>query len=108
MEEKKEPTKIHKKCIMEEKIDRLENHFRVYKADMVDVKEILKDVKVSLIGSNLNGNKGMVHLLDEIDIRVQKLENKQILDNDKLETLKWFQRGLIGIIFSYVLWLLTK
>ena len=30
--------RISKSCIMEEKIDRLENHFKVYKTDMTDVK----------------------------------------------------------------------
>lgn len=91
-----------------EKIDRLESHFKIYKDDMVDVKDILKNVEISLIGSNLNGNKGMVHLLDSIDKRVQSLEEKQILTDDFNKSLKWFQRGLIGIFFAYLTWLLTK
>lgn len=91
-----------------EKIDRLESHFKIYKDDMVDVKDILKNVEISLIGSNLNGNKGMVHLLDSIDKRVQSLEEKQILTDDFNKSLKWFQRGLIGTFFAYLTWLLTK
>jgi len=97
-----------KKSVMEEKIDRLENHFKVYKSDMVDVIGSVRNIESALIGSSLNGHKGMVSLLDSLDKRVQALEDKEILNADKLETLKWFQRGLIGIIFSYVLWLLTK
>lgn len=102
---KKRPTKD---CIMEEKIDRLEHHFKVYKSDMVDISHTVKNIENALVGSNLNGHKGMVHLLDQIDKRVQILEDKQILADDKLDTLKWFQRGLVGIFFAYLTWLITK
>jgi len=103
-----EAVKNKEKSIMEEKIDRLENHFKVYKSDMIDVISSVRNIESALIGSSLNGNKGMVSLLDSLDKRVKALEDKQILDADKLDTLKWFQRGLIGIVFSYILWLLTK
>ena len=42
--------------LMEEKIDRLENHFKVYKDDMQDVKALLKKVEICLAGSDINGN----------------------------------------------------
>lgn len=108
MDQKEDVLKNRKKCIMEEKIDRLENHFKVYKTDMIDVRDSVRNIESALVGSALNGHKGMVSLLDSLDKRVQELEDKQILDGDKLDTLKWFQRGLIGIVFSYILWLITK
>lgn len=91
-----------------EKIDRLENHFKVYKSDMVDVIASVRNIEQSLIGSPLNGHKGIVHLLDSIDKRVKDLEDKQILADDRLEKFKWFQRGLIGVIFGYLTWLISK
>jgi O-phosphoseryl-tRNA(Cys) synthetase len=109
MEEQKTPKKrINRSCIMEEKIDRLENHFKVYKTDMVDVKDSVRNIESALIGSDYNNHKGMVHLLDDVHIRVQKLEDKQLLQNDFIGNIKWFQRGLIGIIFSYIIWLITN
>lgn len=102
---KKRPTK---NCIMEEKIDRLEHHFKVYKVDMVDVKESVRNIESALIGSHLNGHKGMVHLLDSINKRVDDLEDKQLLQEDFTNNIKWFQRGLLGIIFAYLTWLITK
>jgi len=45
-----------------ERLDRLENHFKVYKTDMVDVKDSLKEVRILLGGSALNGNKGFIKL----------------------------------------------
>ena len=100
--------RISKSCIMEEKIDRLENHFKVYKTDMSDVKDSVRNIEFALIGSNLNDHKGMVHLLDDIDKRVQTLEDKQILADEFSNNIKWFQRGLLGIVFAYLTWLLTK
>jgi O-phosphoseryl-tRNA(Cys) synthetase len=94
--------------IENEKIDRLENHFKVYKEDMIDVRNSVNNIENALIGSSLNGNKGMVHLLDDIKNRVQDLEEKQILADDRLETFKWFQRGVIGIVFAYITWLIKK
>ena len=84
-----------------EKIDRLENHFN-------EVKDSVRNIESALVGSNVNGNKGIINLLDSIDVRVQSLEDKQILNDEFINNLKWFQRGLIGVIFAYITWLLTK
>ena len=91
-----------------EKIDRLEQHFKIYKEDMNDVVQSVNNIESALIGSSLTGNKGIVHLLDEIKNRVKDLEDKQILADDRLETFKWFQRGIIGIVFSYITWLIAR
>ena len=84
-----------------EKIDRLENHFN-------EVKDSVRNIESALVGSNVNGNKGIINLLDSIDVRVQSLEDKQILNDEFINNLKWFQRGLIGVIFAYITWVLTK
>ena len=108
MENAPKKPKPNNSFVLEEKVDRLENHFQVYKTDMIDVKGSMKNIESALVGSNFNGNKGMVHLLDDIAERVEKLENKQALSDDFMNNLKWFQRGLIGIVFAYLTWLLTK
>ena len=43
-----------------ERLDRLEHHFRLYKQDMADIKDSVKEIKILLGGSALNGNKGVV------------------------------------------------
>lgn len=91
-----------------EKLDILESHFQVYKTDMVDVKTSVNNIENALIGTNLNGNKGIVHLLDDIKTRVKDLEEKQILADELASNIKWFQRGIIGILFAYLTYLITK
>lgn len=108
MDEPIKKRRINKDCIMEEKIDRLENHFKVYKSDVLDISHTVKNIEVALLGSNYNDKKGIVYLLDSLDKRVQTLEDKQILADDRIDTLKWFQRGVIGVIFAYITWLITK
>jgi hypothetical protein len=92
--------------LMEEKIDRLQDHFKVYKDDMQDVKALLKKVEICLAGSDINGHKGLVHLLDTIDKRVDTMEKQHILLKDALETYKWSIRaivlGVVGLFFWWV------
>jgi hypothetical protein len=75
---------------------------------MVDVKTSVNNIEIALIGSSLNGNKGMVHLLDDIKTRVKDLEEKQILADELASNIKWFQRGVLGILFAYLTYLITK
>lgn len=92
--------------LMEEKIDRLQDHFRVYKDDMQDVKALLKKVEICLVGSDINGNKGLVHLLDAIDERVNTMEKHHVLLKDALDNYKWSIRavtlGVVGLFFWWV------
>ena len=62
-----------------EKIDRLEHHFKIYKEDMDDV---------------INS--------------VSNIENKQLLARELADSIKWFQRGALGVLFAYITWLITK
>ena len=91
-----------------ERLDRLDNHFKVYKSDLIEVRDSVKNIENALIGSNYNGNKGIVHLVSNLHKRLDKIENKQLLNDDFVTNLKWFQRGMIGIVFAYLTWLLTK
>jgi len=107
MNEKK-PLICDEHKVTSEKIDRLENHFKVYKTDMQDVKNTLIDIKNSMIGSNLNGNKGFIHLLDEVDKRVERMEERQILFEEVFTSYKWSSRAFVGAIVSFLLWFFTK
>ena len=40
-----------------ERLDRLDNHFKVYKSDLIEVRDSVKNIENALIGSNYNGNK---------------------------------------------------
>jgi len=94
--------------ILEEKVDRLENHFKVYKTDLTDVKEVTKDIRNLLTGTELNGKKGVIHLLETLENKVDKLEEKQLLIDENMQNVKYVAKGLITAIIGFFFWLFTN
>lgn len=91
--------------ILEEKVDRLENHFKVYKTDLTDVKDVTKDIRNLLTGTELNGKKGVIHLLETLENKVDKLEEKQLLIDENMQNVKYVAKGLITAIIGFFFWL---
>jgi hypothetical protein len=57
-----------------ERLDRIEQHLRLLKESDSDKTALLINIQNALTGSTLNGNKGIVQKIDEIDERVEDLE----------------------------------
>lgn len=95
-------------ALIEEKVDRLENHFKVYKTDLTDVKEVTKDIRNLLTGTELNGKKGVIHLLETLENKVDKLEEKQLLIDENMQNVKYVAKGLITAIIGFFFWLFTN
>jgi chaperonin cofactor prefoldin len=86
-----------------ERIDRLENHFKVYKTDMIDVKDSLKEVRILLGGSSLNNNKGFIMLMESVEKKVDTLEiGLKDLEKD-MENTKFWGRSAAGFLFAFLL-----
>lgn len=94
--------------ILEEKVDRLENHFKVYKTDTQDVKEVVRDIRNLLTGTDLTGKKGVIHVLESLEKKVDKLEEKQLLIDENMANVKFVAKGLISAIIGFFLWLFTN
>ena len=82
-----------------ERLDRLEHHFRLNKQDVADIKDSVKEIKILLGGSALNGNKGFVKLMelneekkDAIEVELTKIKNE-------FEIAKFWGRGATGVVF---------
>lgn len=82
-----------------ERLDRLENHFKVYKTDMQDVKDGLKEVRILLGGTELNGKKGFVKVMELVEEKVDKLEKDNEAIKKDLESIKFWGRGASGVAF---------
>lgn len=91
-----------------ERLDRLENHFKVYKTDMVDVKDSLKEVKILLGGSQLNGHKGFIKLMEAVEEKVDKLEKDNESIKKDLDSIKFWGRGASGVAFVTIGLMLKK
>lgn len=91
-----------------EKVDRLDNHFKVYKNDMNVVKDGMKDLKTALLGNEINGNKGFLHLIDEIDKKVDDMQQKNILLEENMRNVKFISRGFVMGLIGFIFWLFQK
>lgn len=94
--------------IILEKVDKLENHFKVYKSDMEDVKDAIKDLKTAIIGNEINGRKGFINVLDILEKKVDDLNNKHILLEDNMKNIKFVSRGFITAFIGYLFWLVSN
>jgi len=57
-----------------ERLDRIEQHLRLLKDSDIDKTTLLLNIQNALTGSALNGNKGIVKQINDIDERVEDLE----------------------------------
>jgi len=82
-----------------ERLDRLEQHFRLYKQDMADIKDSVKEIKILLGGSALNGNKGFVRLMELNEEKIEAMEVELAKIKHDFETAKFWGRGATGVAF---------
>ena len=87
-----------------ERLDRIEQHLHGLGLNDEKQGDLLIDIKNTLVGSNLNGNKGLVNKLDSMDSRLKEVEKKQALADEKLSTIKWTSRTIGGAIVAFFLW----
>jgi hypothetical protein len=90
-----------------EKINRLDNHFKVYKQDMQDVKDSLKEVRSLLGGSTLNGNKGFIYLMETVEEKADTMQTKIELMQKDIDSIKFWGRGASGLLFASILVLIN-
>ena len=97
---------------LNEKIDKLQNHFTVYKSDISDLKDVVKQLTSALVGSNYNGNKGVIHLVDAVEKRLDRLEKQQPLNDETIKQVKFgvgvVFTALMGGIISFLAWFFSK
>lgn len=94
------PTQEQKDIIeIKHDIGRLRNHFEVYKTDVADVKDSLKEIRILLGGTSLNDKKGFISLIEKLEQKSDEFERKIEKHENSLSQLKfWTLRG-VGVIF---------
>ena len=90
-----------------QRLDRLEHHFSVYKTDMTDVKDSLKEVRILLGGSSLNNNKGFIMLMESVERKVEAMELELNDIKKDVDNVKFWGRGAAGLLFGGILVILN-
>jgi len=92
-----------------ERLDRLENHFKIYKSDVEDIKTSVREIRLLLGGSELNGHRGFVKLMEVVENKVSVMESQIVELVKENNTTKFWGRTavttlllLIGVIIRKI------
>jgi hypothetical protein len=86
-------------------IESIRRHMEEGKTEKIEDRKTLSDIKSTLVGSNMNGNKGIIFLLNDIDVRLKAVEKS---DSDRRTTennAKWVGGFIITAIFALIIWI---
>lgn len=88
---------------LSEKMDRYEAHRVELKKDVKAVSDRQSEIVTLLAGSDLNGKKGVLNLIDEIDTRTRILETENKLIQKDIDTSKFWGKTAAGLLVSGIL-----
>jgi len=92
--------------ILEEKDKRREDHYKKLSTSLNDLNESQKQLLILLGGTALNGNKGFISLLNEIEKRVDSIEKKTDTHERDLSQVVWWGRlitiPIIGLLIKEI------
>jgi len=88
-------------------IGRIKNHLDLIKKSNEEQSKSLSNIENTLVGNNLNGNKGIVFLLNDIDSRVKHLEANDLERKQTENNLKWIGGFIVTGFLSLMIWIIT-
>lgn len=94
--------------LIKHSVERLENHFKVYKDDVGQLKEDFRDLRTAIIGSQVNGNKGLIQLIDKISEKVDMIEDENILLKEHMRTGKFIAGAILTALLGFMTMILFE
>jgi len=88
---------------LSEKMDRYEAHRVELKKDVKVVSDRQTEIVTLLAGSDLNGKKGVLNLIDEIDTRTRLLETENKLIQKDIDTSKFWGKTAASLLVAGIL-----
>ena len=89
-------------------LERLNSHSRFFKETLKENERNLIEIKSALIGNKMNGDKGIVFLITDIDERVTEIERTQEQYKVYVNQMKWLSGIIISFIVGLMLLLVTN
>ena len=88
---------------LSEKMDRYEQHRIELKKDVKAVSDFQRELVTLLAGSELNGKRGFLNLIDEVDMRTRRLETENKLLQKDIDTSKFWGKTAAGLLVACIL-----
>jgi len=89
-------------------VEKLTRHLTKQEKINEDNSLMLLNIQTALLGTEFNEKKGMVYILNDIDKRVKKIEDKQNEYDIYVSQSKWAFGVIASIIIGFVLFVLKK
>lgn len=86
-------------------IESIRRHMEEGKAEKLEDRKTLTDIKNTLVGNNMNGNKGIIFLLNDIDVRLKQVEKSDLERKQTESNAKWVGGFIITAIFALMIWI---
>lgn len=88
------------------RLDRIEHHLKLLKDNEFKNSQSLNKIENAIIGTEFNGHKGIVSLLDALDRRVEALEQSANENNVYVKQFKFVLGilfvGFVGLIYGFI------
>lgn len=89
--------------VLSEKMDRYEKHREELRKDVKVISDSQRQMIDLLAGTNLNGNKGLVRLLETVEEKVN-INKEQVKDIQKdMDNVKFWGRSAMVLLTGFIL-----
>jgi len=87
--------------------DRREGHIKELQKDVRTLTTSLDNLTTAIVGSSLNNNKGLIKLIEEIEVKVDRIKDENISHKKDIDSIKFWGRGASGLLFASILVLIN-
>ena len=92
---------------LEIKDERRDLHIKDIRESVKNVAEMQKEILIVLGGSELNKNKGVISMLDDVKSKVESLQIKSESHAKDIDSAKWWGRGIAGALIITIFKIIT-
>jgi len=89
--------------IESERLDRIEHHLKLLKENEIQNSKSLNNIENALVGNSYNGNKGIVFLVEDLNKRLELLEERDNIRQEHTRQVKFvlgtFFVGFVAVIY---------
>ncbi len=87
-------------------IESIKRHMDEGKVERLEQTKTLGDIKSTLVGNNMNGNKGIIFLLNDIDVRLKQVEKADLERKQTENNAKWVGGFIITAFLALMIWII--
>ena len=93
---------------LEVKDERRDAHIKDIRENVKNIADMQKEILIVLGGSELNRNKGVISMLDDVKAKVEDLKIKADSHTKDIDAGKWWGRGIAGALMITIIKMIAE